>query len=226
MSGPAPHFETREACRVFRSASGAGIRALDGVSLTIPRGAFVTITGPSGGGKTTLLALLAALDRPTGGSVHFDSIDLARASEAARARVRRRLGVVFQQFHALRGLPLRENVACPLVPRGVPLRARRRIGDELLARVGLAGRGRARPEELSGGEQERAGIARALAGDPEALLADEPTSDLDRDSARGIVALFRQIHDAGRTVIVVTHDVAFQPLATIAIALRAGRLAP
>ncbi|MCK6461152.1 MAG: ATP-binding cassette domain-containing protein, partial [Planctomycetes bacterium] len=134
-----PHFETRDACRVFRTATG-DVRALDRISLRVGRGAFLAVTGPSGRGKTTLLALLGALDRPTEGLVSFDGEDLGNASEPHRARVRRRLGIVFQSSPMIERLPLWENVTYPLVPRGVPTRERRRLAAALLERVGIRGR--------------------------------------------------------------------------------------
>lgn len=213
-------FEAREVSRTFRD-----VRALDGVSLSVERGAFLAVTGPSGCGKTTLLALLGALDRPTQGVVLFDNMDLGGASEPERSRVRRRLGIVFQSSPMIRGLPLWENVTCPLVPRGVPSRERRRIAARLLERVGVAHRDGARPEELSGGERQRVGVARALVADPEAILADEPTSDLDRETAAAVVALLREFHAAGRTVVAATHDPAIEALATATCRLRDGRLA-
>ena len=217
-------FEACDVARVFRARSGTRVRALDGVSLAVPRGAFLAVTGPSGCGKTTLLALLGALDRPSAGTVRFDASDLGEASDAERSRIRRRLGIVFQQSHMIRGLPLWENVTYPLVPRGVPGRERRRIAVRLLERVGVPGRENAHPEELSGGERQRVGIARALAGDPEAVLADEPTSDLDRESAVAVVTLFREIHAAGTTLVVATHDPAIEALASGTCRLRDGRL--
>jgi putative ABC transport system ATP-binding protein len=218
-------FEAREVRRVFRSASGAEVTALDGVTLVVPRGACMAVTGPSGCGKTTLLGLLGALDRPTSGSVLFDSKDIGGASDTERSQVRRQIGIVFQQSPLIRGLPLWENVTYPLVPRGVPTRERRRIALALLERVGIPGRERARPEELSGGEQQRVGVARALAAGPVALLADEPTSDLDSESAAAIVAIFREFHAGGGTVVVATHDPALRELATSTVDLRAGRRA-
>jgi putative ABC transport system ATP-binding protein len=210
-----PLFEAREAGRTFRD-----VRALDRVTLSVSRGAFLAITGPSGCGKTTLLALLGALDRPTSGTVLFESHDLGGASEPYRARVRRRLGIVFQSSPMVEGLPLWENVTYPLVPRGVRTRDRRRIAAALLERVGIKGRDGARPEELSGGERQRVGVARALAADPEAILADEPTSDLDRETAAAVVKLLRDFHATGRTVVVATHDPAIEALATETVRLR------
>lgn len=217
-------FETHAVSRVFRSGAGTRVHALEDVTLTVPRGAFLAVTGPSGGGKTTLLTLLAALDRPTSGTVRFDDRDLRRASEGERSRVRRRLGIVFQHAPMIRGLPLWENVTYPLVPRGVRTAQRRKAGAALLERVGIAGREDARPEELSGGERQRVGVARALVADPEALVADEPTSDLDEESAAVVNALFREIHAAGKTVVVASHDQALLALATDTCRLRRGRV--
>ena len=224
MSKTEALFETQGAGRVYRSGSGAQIEALHDVSLTIPRGAFVVLRGPSGSGKTTLLALLAALDHPTKGTVRFDGQDLQRVSEAERSRIRRRLGIVFQQARMLRGLPLWENVTYPLIPQGVGGPERAEIATELLESVGIVGREGARPEELSGGELQRVGIARALVAEPEAVLADEPTSDLDSESAEAVIALLKGMHAAGRTVVAASHDPLLQELATHTFRLRAGRL--
>ena len=219
------HFEAFGVVRVFRSGARGDVRALDGVDLDVPRGAFAAITGPSGCGKTTLLALLGALDRPTEGTVAFDGRDLRRASEGERSRVRRRIGIVFQQSPLIRGLPLWENVSYPLVPLGRRGRERRRAAEHLLDRVGLGGMADARPEELSGGEQQRAGLARALVADPEAILADEPTSNLDADTALAVLDLLRTLHAEGRTVVCATHDPALAAMATQTCTLRDGRVA-
>jgi len=219
-------LETRDVVRVFRSGSGALVRAVDGVSLQVPRGAFLAITGPSGSGKTTLLALLGALDRPTSGAVLFEGRDLGGVSDAERSRVRRRLGIVFQRSAMIRALPLWENVTYPLVPRGVATARRRAAAARVLERVGLGDRAEARPEELSGGELQRAGIARALVGEPDALLADEPTSDLDRETARAIEEIFRDFHASGKTIVVATHEPALVAMAASRLSLRDGRLEP
>ena len=224
MSETEALFETQAAGRVYRSGGGASIEALHDVSLTIPRGAFVVLRGASGSGKTTLLGLLAALDYATTGSVRFKGQDLQRASEAERSRIRRRMGIVFQQPRMLRGLPLWENVTYPLIPQGVSEPERAEIAAELLESVGIVGRDGARPEELSGGELQRVGIARALAVEPEAILADEPTSDLDPESAQAVTALLQGVHAAGQTVIAASHDPLLQELATHTFRLRGGRL--
>jgi len=221
-----PHFETRSAKRTFRSRRG-DVHALTDVNLIVPRGAFLVLSGPSGCGKTTLLALLSALDRPTTGDVLHDGVDLGRAPEGVRALVRRRLGLVFQHSHMIRGLPLWENVTYPLVPRGVDPKTRRAIAESLLGRIGMPGCALALPRELSAGELRRAAVARALVGEPEALFADEPTSNLDADSAQAVMTLLRDAHARGATVIAATHDPEFATLATLRIELSHGaRVAP
>jgi putative ABC transport system ATP-binding protein len=219
-------FETHGLSRYFRPGTRAEVRALDDVSVTVARGSFTVLTGPSGSGKTTLLALLGALDRPTKGRVVFDGRDVGPLSDVELTRVRRRVGFVFQDFPSLAGLPVWENVTYPLIPRGVPRRERYRLADGLLARLGLADKLLARTQELSGGEQQRVGLARALVGDPDVVLADEPTSNLDAESAGAVLDQLRAVHQAGKTVVAASHDPAVLALATAAHHLRAGRLGP
>ena len=194
------------------------------MSLAVQRGSFTAITGPSGGGKSTLLALLGALDRPTEGIIRFDGADLAGASAAALARVRRRIGFVFQHSPMLRRLPAWLNVAYPLLPRGVRAPERERRALDLLARVGLADRAQSLPEHLSAGERQRVGVARALVAEPDLVLADEPTSNLDPASAAVVLDLLVAAHAAGCTVLVATHDPAVLARATVRHELAAGRL--
>jgi putative ABC transport system ATP-binding protein len=218
-----PVLEARSLSKTYRRGE---VRALRDVSLAVAPGSFVLLTGPSGSGKTTLLGLLGALDRPSGGQVFFQGRDLAGCSDVELARVRRRLGFIFQDFGLIPGLPVWENVTYPLVPRGVRRAERRRRAEGLLARLGLPDKPAARPGELSGGEQQRVAVARALAGDPEVLLADEPTSNLDERSGQAILGILRQIHAEGRTVIVSSHDPRFRPLAAAVYELEAGLLKP
>jgi putative ABC transport system ATP-binding protein len=217
-------LETRNVCEYYRTGTRAEVRAVDEVSLQVTRGNLVALTGPSGSGKTTLLALLGALERPTRGQVLFDGADLTTWSDAARARARRRLGFVFQNFALIPSLPVWENVTYPLVPRGVGRSERRRLAAELLVRLGLSTGLTARPEELSGGEQQRVAVARALVGRPEVMLADEPTSNLDEASAKEVAALLREIHAEGTTVVLATHDAQLVSRATMVYRLQAGRL--
>lgn len=182
------------------------------------------MTGPSGGGKTTLLSLLVALERPTSGVVRVDGADLGAASEAERSRVRRRVGFAFQGAPQVRRLPVWENVTLALVPTGVGAAARRARAAEVLARVGLGALLDERPERLSGGELQRVALARALVTSPPVLVADEPTSNLDRASAGVVLDVLRAEHARGTTVLVATHDPALLALATATYAMEAGRL--
>jgi putative ABC transport system ATP-binding protein len=214
----------RNVCKFHRTGAKAEVRAVEDVSLAVARGGFVALTGPSGSGKTTLLALLAALERPSRGQVLLDGQDLGTFSDVALARVRRRTGFVFQDFLLLPDLPVWENLTYPLIPRGVPRARRRDLAGSLLARLGIADKFGARPQELSGGEQQRVAIARALAGEPEIVFADEPTSNLDPATAGDVLALLRQLHAEGKTLVVATHDAQLIALAAQTYELRAGRL--
>ncbi len=208
-----PLLEAIGLAKEYRSGR-AIVPALAEVSLTIPRGSFVVLSGPSGAGKTTLLALLGALERPTRGQVRFDGTDLTLAADTARARARRRMGFIFQDFALVPGLPVWENITYPLIPRGLGPARRRQLAREWLGRLGIADKEQARPAELSGGEQQRVAAARAFAGTPEVLFADEPTSNLDPDSARVLLEVLREFHAARSTVVVATHDPQLVALAT------------
>ena len=199
------------------------VRALDEVDLEIDAGAFVAIEGPSGSGKTTLLQILGALDRPSAGAVTFDGRDLVRQPDSALAELRlRSFGFVFQQFNLIPTLTALENVEAKLAPVG-GTRARAR---ELLAEVGLAERADHLPAHMSGGEQQRVGIARALSVEPRVVLADEPTGNLDSATGGEIVDLLASLAaEHGSTVIVATHDASLAARAPRRIAMRDGRLA-
>ncbi len=220
---PPPALETDRLCKRWRSARGE-VHAVVDVTLAVPRGAFVVLTGPSGGGKTTLLSLLVALERPTSGRVRVDGADLAAASEAERSRIRRRVGFSFQGAPQIRRLPVWENVTLALVPTGVPTRERRARAEEVLARLGLRALADERPERLSGGELQRVALARALVGAPPLLVADEPTASLDGASATRVLEVLREEHARGTTVVVATHDPALLAIATARYVMEAGRL--
>jgi putative ABC transport system ATP-binding protein len=202
-------LETRELKKHYRMGE-ATVRALDGVSLEVERGEFLALVGTSGSGKSTLLNLIAGLDRPTEGSVKVFDLDLAGMSREALAYHRRKnVGLIFQSFNLIPTMTALDNVALALVFAGVPRGEREARACRLLESVGLAARQRHRPSELSGGEQQRVSIARALANDPEILLADEPTGNLDSRTSREIMELVGGLNErTGKTVIMVTHDAA------------------
>ena len=217
-------LRAENASRSFRSVRGGTVAALEGVTLDVAPGEFLAVAGPSGCGKTTLLALLAALDRPSGGSVRHDGADLATASAATLAHLRRRVGVVFQAAPMLRRMALWENVTQGLVPAGVGVAARRRAAEEALARLGIVDLADRPPEELSGGERQRAAVARALVGAPRLLVADEPTSQLDEETARLVIAALEDARAAGATVVAATHDPDILAVAGRVVRLARGRL--
>ena len=181
--------------------------ALRGVSLEIPRGSFTCIIGPSGHGKSTLMHLLGGLDRPSGGTVTLDGTELGRLDDKALAALRaRKAGFVFQFFNLLNGLTAAENVETAMMLAGLPARQQAIRAKELLARVGLADKVDSRPFQLSGGQQQRVAIARALANEPPLLLLDEPTGNLDSAAEAEVLAILRELHARGTTLVLVTHN--------------------
>lgn len=185
---------------------GDGPPALDDVSLDIDKGAFVYLTGPSGAGKSTLLRLIFCAERPNSGQLVVGGRNAARLASSAIPYLRRNVGVVFQDFQLLPRRTVFENVAVVLQVLGMRGQAVEQRVFELLAQVGLRHKARAFPPALSGGEQQRVAVVRALAGDPQILLADEPTGNLDRDSATGVMRLLEEANARGTTVVVATHD--------------------
>jgi putative ABC transport system ATP-binding protein len=210
---------------------GAGAQksvALEGVSLRVDRGEFVAIAGPSGSGKTTLLNLVGGLDAPTSGRIEIDGRDLSRLTPRQLADLRlQKIGFVFQQFSLVPVLTATENVELPLLFRkDVAAGERKRAVAAALARVGLADKSNRRPSELSGGEQQRVAVARAVALSPEIVLADEPTANLDHASGGAVVELLRELNrERGTTFLYATHDPELVRLAGRVVTLRDGRLA-
>ncbi len=183
------------------------VHALRGVNLTIAPGELVGIVGPSGSGKTTLLQLMGTLDRPTSGRVRITGLDVATMADEDVAYLRAtRIGFIFQQFFLAEHATVLDNVADGLLYAGIPLKRRRERALDALELVGLADRPHARPTQLSGGQRQRVAIARALVGQPAIVFADEPTGNLDQATGQSILALIDQLHQAGSTIVFITHD--------------------
>ena len=199
--------------------------ALDGITLAIGEGEALAIMGPSGSGKSTLLSLLGCLDRPSRGEYRLDGNLVSDMTDDALSRIRnRRIGFVFQSFHLIPQLTVAENVETPLLYAGVAEREARRRALLALGRVGLEARADHRPVELSGGEAQRAAIARALVTEPRLVLADEPTGNLDSATGEEVADLLESVHRDGRTVILVTHNEALAGRARRVVRLRDGRI--
>lgn len=183
------------------------VRVLKGIDLSIDQGEFVAIMGKSGAGKSTLMYQLSALDRPTAGSIIIDDIDITTLSERQSTSFRLlTLGYVFQDYALVPDLSARENVMMPLLMRGYTWNAATTTAETSLVSVGLEGKGKNLPSELSGGEQQRVAVARAIAGEPKILFADEPTANLDSISGRQIITLLEDLHARGQTIVMVTHE--------------------
>jgi putative ABC transport system ATP-binding protein len=201
------------------------VPALRGINLTIHPGEFVAIMGPSGSGKSTLMHLIGCLDLPSDGVVQLDGKDITQLDEDTLAQIRgKKVGFVFQTFNLIPTLTAQENVELPLFFQGVPREKRRARAAELLRKVGLDGRLHHKPAQLSGGERQRVAIARALANDPEIILADEPTGNLDSESGKAILELLAQLHREGKTIILVTHNPEAAAYAQRIVRIRDGRL--
>ncbi len=223
MTTPVAPVAVVDAVRSYE-LDGISVPALRGVSLTIHPGEYIAITGPSGSGKSTLMHLLGGLDRPTSGRLLLGGRDATTLSAAELARLRNEvIGFVFQSFHLLARTSARDNVALPLIYRGLRRAQRRRQAEEMLESVGLAHRLQHRPNQLSGGEQQRVAIARALVTGPSVLLADEPTGNLDTRTGESVLDLLEELNaERGVALAVVTHDSAIAARARRRIAMRDG----
>ena len=198
---------------------------LKGIDLDIDEGEFLSVLGPSGSGKSTLMNIIGCLDVADEGSYLFDGQEITDYSEDELADIRnRKIGFVFQQFNLLPKLTARENVELPLIYQGMSAGKRRARSEEVLGRVGLLERMNHKPTELSGGQQQRVAIARALAAKPALILADEPTGNLDSKTGAEVMALFHELHEAGNTIVLITHDAKIAAQTPCAIHIHDGRV--
>ena len=212
--------------RHHRSQDGSTVRALDGIDLTVPSGEFLAIIGPSGAGKSSLLNILGCLDRPTSGRLLINDRLVSTMPSATVADIRNtEIGFVFQAFNLIPALTARGNVELPMVYAGVGRRERRLRATEALNRVGLAAHAERHPNQLSGGQQQRVAVARAIVNDPAFILADEPTGNLDSRSTDDVLGIIEQLHRAGSTVVLITHEDEVAARAERVVTMQDGRIA-
>jgi ABC-type lipoprotein export system ATPase subunit len=220
-----PLIELERVSRIYQMGP-VDVPALDDVSLRIAQGEFVAIVGPSGSGKSTMMNILGCLDRPTLGSYRLAGTPVGELDDDSLARLRSRtIGFVFQSYNLLPRTSAIDNVATPLLYQGVGRAERQRRARATLDRLGLGDRARHEPTELSGGQQQRVAVARALVTEPALILADEPTGNLDSHTGAEVIALLRELHDTGRTVVLITHDADVAAMADRQIHLLDGRIA-
>ena len=217
-------IKTENLVKIY-STSKIKTHALKGINLEIPRGSFSCIIGPSGHGKSTLLHLIGGLDKPTEGSVTIDGVDITKLNNSQLAELRAtKMGFVFQFFNLLQNLTALENIETAMMFSKVPQKLQRDKAKELLELVGLSDKINSKPNELSGGQQQRVSIARALANDPDILLMDEPTGNLDSESEEEVLNHIFKIHKAGKTIVIVTHNTELAKKAEILFEVRNGKL--
>ena len=217
-------IEFKDVYKIYQMGEES-VHALDGVSLTIDPGEFVAIVGSSGSGKSTAMNIIGCLDVPTSGTYHLGGIDVTTMEDDQQAEIRNKmLGFIFQQYNLLSKLTLLENVEVPMMYAGVSRSDRRERARVALEMVGLGSKVNHRPAQLSGGQQQRVSIARALVGEPAVILADEPTGALDSHTGREVLSLLQQLHAAGNTVVLITHDNSIAVQAQRIIRLEDGRV--
>ncbi len=200
-------IDIKDLYKIYNEGKESEVRALDGVSLQIDRGEFVSIIGQSGSGKSTLMNILGCLDIPTYGDYHLDGTDVTELSDRQLAHIRnKQIGFIFQGYNLIPALSARENVELPLIYQGIGLDKRHERSEAALERVAMFERAGHKPSEMSGGQQQRVAIARAIATHPNIIMADEPTGALDSKTGRHVLEILHSLHDDGTTVILITHD--------------------
>ena len=218
-------IELRDVYKIYGEGLESEVRALDGVSLTIQRGAFAAIVGQSGSGKSTMMNVLGCLDIPTRGEYFLDGTDVRELTDKELSHIRnKQIGFIFQQYNLIQSLTVLENVELPLIYQGINADDRRDLAMEALERVGLAGRVKHRPTEMSGGQQQRVAIARAIATKPPIIMADEPTGALDSRTGHEVLQFLQQLNREGSTVILITHDNGIAATARRCVRLQDGRI--
>lgn len=218
-------IRTEKVDKIYNAGRPEEVRAINQVDLEILKNRFVLIRGPSGSGKTTLLNLITTIDRPTNGRIFLYGEDISKYSDVQLSRIRQKnIGLIFQSFNLLPRLPAWENVTFPLLPLGVTEKERRRRSLEILFQLKLEKRVNHAPEQMSGGEQQRVAIARALINDPEIVIADEPTSNIDAESINILLDIFMDLKKKGKTIIVSSHDPIFLDYSETTFLLKDGRL--
>lgn len=220
-----PIIKTENLSKWYNVGRTDEVRAVENISLEMLENQSVVLYGPSGSGKTTLLSLMGTIDRPTAGKIFLQGRDVTQFSDLELSRIRREMiGFVFQSFNLFSGFSAWENVSYPLIPMGIRASERFERGKSLLERLGLGDRLHHSPEELSGGEQQRVAIARALINNPQILIADEPTSNIDADSIERLLEILSDLKKEGKTIIVSSHDPIFKSQGDALFSLDRGRL--
>lgn len=218
-------IELRQVYKIYAEGLESEVRALDGVSLTIDQGEFVAVVGQSGSGKSTMMNVLGCLDIPTRGDYLLDGTDVRDLTDRELSRIRnKQIGFIFQQYNLIQTLSVLENVELPLIYQGIDPIDRRDMAMEALERVGLAGRTKHKPTEMSGGQQQRAAIARAIATRPPIIMADEPTGALDSRTGLEVLDFLRRLNKEGSTVILITHDNGIAATARRIVRLSDGKI--
>ena len=218
-------IDIKDLYKIYNEGKESEVRALDGVSLQIDRGEFVSIIGQSGSGKSTLMNILGCLDIPTYGEYHLDGTDVTELSDRQLAHIRnKQIGFIFQGYNLIPALSARENVELPLIYQGIGLEKRHERSEAALERVAMFDRAGHKPSEMSGGQQQRVAIARAIATHPNIIMADEPTGALDSKTGRHVLEILHSLHDDGTTIILITHDNGIAATAERIVRLSDGKI--